>query len=284
MPRPRIPLEVQNRIRALRAEKLSVPEIAERISEEGDFDVSERTVRRYVEEFDRLSAEEQREYSLVRWPENLGDLPWEAATSILELLRVMNETGAGRPTVRIARWCWRVWQAAPDIPRPTLVSLGGLLATLEQVERFLPGQDAKRVREGLEWYMAYAPWRDAGTEWLARLKSGTIPSPFGAAMALVVKGEVPLDIAAFLVEEIEPLWRAAVADVEAATGLSFEEILKQASNICPALDSEEIRQALWVVRQLKALGRKKVLEHIRKLRNTTGAMSGGETTSKEERR
>ncbi|MDP2857254.1 MAG: hypothetical protein Q8P50_04665 [Bacillota bacterium] len=84
---------------------------------------SERTIRKYMREIREASDDVQREYRFIYWPETFerGDLPWEAAEHVFELLRsailpVMDQpvlVEAFRPELREARWFWRVTQTAP---------------------------------------------------------------------------------------------------------------------------------------------------------------------------
>ena len=70
---------------------------------------SERTIGRVSLPED---AHERALYERVYWPESFehGALPWEAAEAVLELIAFQEPK---RPTVREARWFWRITQAAP---------------------------------------------------------------------------------------------------------------------------------------------------------------------------
>jgi hypothetical protein len=77
-----------------------------------------RTVLR-IQQGIRGSPEEA-EYRSVKWPEvcelgEPGGLPWEASGAVLELLRYLENTGSGRPSVSLARAYWRITLARPDI-------------------------------------------------------------------------------------------------------------------------------------------------------------------------
>jgi len=103
---------------------LSLRRMAEQALEEAkrlgrDDPPSERTIRRYREEIQAAPDSVQREYHYVYWPESFerGDLPWESAQYVLELMRLQ----AGglrpqdhRPDVREARWYWYLSQTVPN--------------------------------------------------------------------------------------------------------------------------------------------------------------------------
>lgn len=111
----------------------------------------------------RIKDEDLTAYRLVHWPETFerGDLPWEASAATLELLALQDRfAGFGRPTLRLARWFWRVTMAAPDLPafmdsEQGRWGIARLLAAWETL-----GKAPEQGREGIEWYLAYAPWRD----------------------------------------------------------------------------------------------------------------------------
>jgi len=67
----------------------------------------------------------------VQWPESFGteDLPWQSAVAVLDFLevfpRLQINSGLGfgllmdgqtRPTIRAAKWYWRLFLAAPEAP------------------------------------------------------------------------------------------------------------------------------------------------------------------------
>lgn len=89
-------------------------ELRERAKEVGRTDYpAERKIRLIKAE---ITPKEQLEYRYVYWPESFGqpELPWEAASCVLELLNSYpNEQD--RPTVRFACWVWRLTLAAPDL-------------------------------------------------------------------------------------------------------------------------------------------------------------------------
>ncbi|MBI4491736.1 MAG: hypothetical protein HY690_02970 [Chloroflexi bacterium] len=119
---------------------------------------SKRSLNRIRDDFHRLPEPQQREYGQVRWPDSFGrgDLPWEAGRAALDLLRFHDEQGLDRPTVRHVRWFWRVGMAAPGIPTQDADRLSEHLATAE----FLAVANLGTTEvQGLEWLLAYQPWR-----------------------------------------------------------------------------------------------------------------------------
>lgn len=102
-------------------------------------------------------------YRYVYWPESFqaGDLPWEAAAVVLELMEDHRQRHqrapdiwTERPTVRLARWFWRVTQAAPDAPKGWRSEFAGALARAEALGTL--GRTARNVEKLLlEWH----PWR-----------------------------------------------------------------------------------------------------------------------------
>lgn len=74
---------------------------------------SERTVQNWIVKARSLPPDQQADYRLVLWPETFerGELPWEAAASVADLMRQF-EPGR-RPPVKLAQWYWRLRQFAP---------------------------------------------------------------------------------------------------------------------------------------------------------------------------
>lgn len=112
---------------------------------------AERTIRGW-----KPTDEEQRLDRFVRWPESMGtsDLPWEASRSILRLLRIYLTDGDRRPTVRAARWYWRLNQAGGDMN--VNVVMAGVLAMHEQTSGAIP----ERVLRELEGVSAFRAWEE----------------------------------------------------------------------------------------------------------------------------
>ena len=74
----------------------------------------ERTIGRILTDYARATEADRIPYERVYWPETFArgaaGLPWEASPVVLKLIALMEPK---RPTVRLARWYWRVSQAAP---------------------------------------------------------------------------------------------------------------------------------------------------------------------------
>ena len=121
MPTPRTHPAWIERIKQLRADdpKLTAHRIAQALHTEAlkpgsdlpdaSLVPSERTIGRVSLPED---AHERALYERVYWPETFehGALPWEASPVVLELIALMEPK---RPTVRLARWYWRVSLVAP---------------------------------------------------------------------------------------------------------------------------------------------------------------------------
>lgn len=128
MPRQKIDHHWQERIRELTEQNpgWSSSRVAQRLKEEahrlGRNDwPSEKTVRNYMALHREASEHERRQYRLTYWPESFGtpELPWEAAPAVLEAIRIAGEDN--RPTVRTAKWYWRLALAASALhPRERL--------------------------------------------------------------------------------------------------------------------------------------------------------------------
>lgn len=94
---------------------------------------SERWVFDVRKEWEGMRQEkEAADYRSFDWPRSMGspDLPWEAGATALELLRLTADDRV-RPTVRVAKWFWRVTLAAPDSPPATRLFVARLLAAQE---------------------------------------------------------------------------------------------------------------------------------------------------------
>jgi hypothetical protein len=119
---------------------------------------SESTIGRYQRAFRKKDPAEQVGYRWLYWPQSFeeGALPWEAAAAVLEILRFYLDKGMGRPRIAIARWFWRLTQAAPDAPvnmRSTLAQLlhGASISNAPPSAQYWP--------EAVEGWLAYGPWR-----------------------------------------------------------------------------------------------------------------------------
>jgi hypothetical protein len=152
-----------------------------------------RTVNKYRDLFNHLPENVKAGHKDFCWPESMeaGLLPWEAGAAALELLGIQRGQdlllsprglglAIGRPSVRLARWFWRVTQAAPDLPaflqefeeRPGRYYVAMALAVRESV-----GDMSQGVLDGVEAYLAYAPWRSRGNagQYGRAIDAGQIP-------------------------------------------------------------------------------------------------------------
>jgi hypothetical protein len=164
-----------------------------------------KTIGRYMSEYDALPIKEQENYRLFHWPFHMGsdDLPWTASSRLLALVRYLDENDHPRPTVRVAKWFWRValtqnWdylileeiaqnlrQTSDPIERRklekdfmgyeslrtyTLIFWAEIFAAHELMNNGI-GQD--EVWQAMEYYLAYFPgydWEDAHLRYNNRLK------------------------------------------------------------------------------------------------------------------
>src|SRR5262245_26897110 len=122
MPRPRTSTFWRERIARLDAEGYSGTRIHAAIAaearERGERDYpSDRQVRRILADLKSLDDEQRRQNALFSWPRCMDgrDLPWEASRTVLDLLAWRDQRGLGRPTVRHAKWYWRITLAQPDL-------------------------------------------------------------------------------------------------------------------------------------------------------------------------
>lgn len=163
-------LRADNPRRGARAIKAQLERIGREI-DRSDWP-EERTIAKYISTFDRLPEHEKQRYHSVYWPETFerGILPWEAAAACLELLN--EHQGKERPTVRLARWFWRVTLAAPDAPAFYRRNYAGWLAAAEIV-----GTGNANVSRYVEAALQYAPWRSSENErrYKKAMEKGEIP-------------------------------------------------------------------------------------------------------------
>ena len=137
--------------------------------EEVDGYPSERTIRGTLRAaYRELPESEQLLIQELHWPESfeLGLLPWEAAPELLaELGDLLETTGGGpadgarggdamRPTVRWARWYWRLRTSVPDAPLDAV----SFLATQMEASEIVGAESAERIKRGIEGWFAYRGW------------------------------------------------------------------------------------------------------------------------------
>jgi len=169
MPRPRTgPLWVE-RIETLTEEGESVASIFRTLKQEAEQDgrndyPGERTVRRIAEAHRRKPEHVRREAALFRWPRTMlaGTLPWEASRAALNLLRIYDQEGWGRPTVKTVRWFWRVSMAAPALSPEATARLSAMLQNIELASEIkVPEEEIGWQPETYELILAYQPWQDS---------------------------------------------------------------------------------------------------------------------------
>lgn len=158
MPRPRIDRHWQERIRELTEQnpKWGSLKIARQLEKEAkelrrnDWP-SEKACRNYMARHREVPEHERRQYRLVYWPESFGtpELPWEAAPAVLEAIRIAGEDK--RPTVRTAKWYWRLTVAAPDMRPEDRLEMARHLAAVEASD--LPS--AAESWRGFEWKLLH---------------------------------------------------------------------------------------------------------------------------------
>ncbi len=117
-----------------------------------------RTIRDIVKE-PRPAGIREEEFLSFRWPQSMerGDLPWEASERCLELLRHLQ---GERPSVRLAKWFWRVSLAIPNEPIGRRHALAQWLDTIEffGVGFFDGGPPELAGLTEIDWFLAFRPW------------------------------------------------------------------------------------------------------------------------------
>lgn len=168
MPRPKTAIVYQERIATLAEEGYRSAAIFRKLTEEAtkegrNDNPSERTVRRLFDEHKVRKPEERRQYALFRWPDAMerGDLPWEATRPVLDLLRFMNDMSLGRPTLRVAKCYWHAYLAGTDRDTEKIYRDALILVAAER-KRVHTGEETDM--EGLEYFLAYAPWHEENEE------------------------------------------------------------------------------------------------------------------------
>jgi hypothetical protein len=119
----------------------------------------QRTVYRLYQEHLKQPEHVRREQALFRWPDAMTSqaLPWEASRAALDLLRLFDQSdGKRRPTIRHAKWFWRLRMAAPDLHIGDANYTSAVLAAGEYAKLASVGR-AEIV--GLDRLLAYQPWR-----------------------------------------------------------------------------------------------------------------------------
>ncbi|MDA1010642.1 MAG: hypothetical protein O2888_04115 [Chloroflexi bacterium] len=215
----------RERVRVTVANEPSLPaaKIAGRLAQMGeDGAPGERTIGRWKQEFLESDEEERRPYRYLQWPQSMGtpDLPWAASRVVLELLGDWREYSGlvgPRPTVRLARWAWRVYQAAPDAPAIVRLNLALDLAVSEVLGS---------PRPDIEWRLVCRPWAGEleAAAYAEAVASGSIPE--------YAPGEWPIDP--------RQLSGARLKEALMATGVVDEDEVEETARNVMTADEELI--------------------------------------------
>jgi hypothetical protein len=165
MPRAKTDSYWVERVSELAEDGLSVRAITEKLEAEAkqlgrkDFP-SEHTVRRIRDAYDTLEPHVREQQQRLRWPQSFkatGEFTWDAVRSALDLLQYCDRMGLPRPTVRKAKWFWRLRQASPSMPDEQANRYANSLASAEYLQ--IAGFKSQ-VTEAAQWQLAYQPWLD----------------------------------------------------------------------------------------------------------------------------
>lgn len=166
MPRGRTHFLYVERVATLAEEGERPAGIARRIKEEaeragrGDYP-SERTIRRLYDEHMEKPEAVRRGAGAFHWPESMqsGLLPWEASHAALELLRLRQMEGRGRPLIREAKWFWRIRSASSTVPVVQADFWAKVLAAHEFAVQTTT--ESATLEPSIEWMLAFEPWVSA---------------------------------------------------------------------------------------------------------------------------
>ena len=148
-------------------EGLGQTAIAQKLVELFPSPVSERTVGNWIRGFKRLNPILLALDSPFQWHRaEEYDLPWEASAYLLEMWRMVmngeviqfNERGDRAPTVRQAKWWWRIHQAVPDVSSKGDVWF--LAQRFVNREMLIQVLDEPLEFADLEAHLAYKPWEN----------------------------------------------------------------------------------------------------------------------------
>jgi hypothetical protein len=173
MPRPKAHPEQHLRAYRLWRTGKGHKEIVEVLENEFNSPVSERTVSQWIKGFKELNPATVDLDSPFEWHrmESYG-LPWEASAYILRMWGLSLEgnliefetvlsdrssrTPQSSPTIRQARWWWRVHQAAPDLgfSEVNILTNDFVVRELDHEILALPLEIAD-----LQAFLAYRPWQ-----------------------------------------------------------------------------------------------------------------------------
>lgn len=136
-----------------------LPLLAKVAQEQGRKDLpSERTISRILKVHRSAAREERSGYGYVHWPSTFetNALPWEAAAVAMELALSLAAVGEREPTVRLARWAYRIRLASPSMPMSDVQLLAAFYSMAEM------GRAPRRISEVFaqvtDSLMTYQPW------------------------------------------------------------------------------------------------------------------------------
>ena len=170
MPRPKASASQQGRAYELYQEKLGPTAIFEKLREEFENPISARTVSAWIRGFRNLTKELTDLDAPFEY-HRMGEygLPWEAGGYLMEMWAWAREFWADLaeklgdpepplPTVRLARWWWRVHLLVPEETRFDVYIWAQAFSWRELLQDVL---DETADMTGLSAYLAYRPWESA---------------------------------------------------------------------------------------------------------------------------
>jgi hypothetical protein len=128
--------------------------------------ISLRTLNRWIFSFKKLPGSVIKLENPFQWDKcDDYDIPWANSLKLLELCHHYYENEDKTPSVRQAKWWWRVSQAAPDLRANQIAELGNLYAERE-IEGMVSGNPP--VFDDLNAYITYKPYHTNRTRTYAR--------------------------------------------------------------------------------------------------------------------
>ena len=196
MARRPISKNLQTRIFELRAAEMTIDQIETALSDDHDASrgprpPARRTIGNYTRKYDELPATARLKDRPFEWHmmEELS-IPWEASSTLLEIwsmvigIRHLISSVWGlnpplmKPTVREARWWWRVSHACPGLNWYDTHKIASAFVAREMAHDLL---DAPWEVADLEALLAFKPWESALNRQLyyGSVEIGLIPPVLG---------------------------------------------------------------------------------------------------------